>query len=119
MYFYYFGLQFVRVEHKTPPKKLLHLIQKQWNLGQPKLLISVTGGALDFPLNSRLKDVFRKGLIKAALSTGDDDQKELNHEMSNETHLSCHTALCRTEDNCLVKCVVSFLAGGPPQLCLS
>ncbi|KAJ8036475.1 Transient receptor potential cation channel subfamily M member 3 [Holothuria leucospilota] len=62
--------KFVRVEYKTPPKKLLNLIQRQWNLGQPKLLISVTGGALDFTLNSRLKDVFRKGLIKAALSTG-------------------------------------------------
>ncbi|XP_071824925.1 transient receptor potential cation channel subfamily M member-like 2 isoform X3 [Apostichopus japonicus] len=62
--------KFVRADHTTAPKTLLHLIQKQWNLGQPKLLISVTGGAIDFNLNSSLKDVFRKGLIKAALSTG-------------------------------------------------
>ena len=29
----------------------------------------MTGGALNFALKTRLRDVFRKGLIKAALST--------------------------------------------------
>eukprot|EP00057_Strongylocentrotus_purpuratus_P015555 XP_011670029.1 PREDICTED: transient receptor potential cation channel subfamily M member 2-like [Strongylocentrotus purpuratus] len=49
---------------------LLSLFRDVWNLTNPKLLISVTGGAQNFPLNRRLKDVFRKGLIKAATSTG-------------------------------------------------
>lgn len=31
--------------------------------------LKVTGGALNFKLKPRLRDVFRKGLIKAALST--------------------------------------------------
>lgn len=40
-----------------------------WKLQKPKLLISVTGGAQNFGLKSKLKDVFRKGLVKAAQST--------------------------------------------------
>ncbi len=67
------GLQlrkFVRVNHDVHPNKLLQLLNKQWNLGTPKLLISVTGGANNFHMGNKLKSVFRKGLIKAALSTG-------------------------------------------------
>ena len=37
-------------------------------LKQPNLLISVTGGAWDFPINSRVKEVFRKGIVEAAVS---------------------------------------------------
>ena len=33
-------------------------------------MISVTGGAKKFSLKQRLKDVFRRGLVKAAHSTG-------------------------------------------------
>ncbi|XP_072174396.1 transient receptor potential cation channel subfamily M member-like 2 [Diadema setosum] len=61
--------KFVRVEQNTPPTKMRQMFSEVWNLSQPKLLISVTGGARNFPLNHRLKDVFRKGLIKAATST--------------------------------------------------
>ncbi|XP_033624226.1 transient receptor potential cation channel subfamily M member-like 2 isoform X2 [Asterias rubens] len=67
------GLQlrkFVRVNHDIHPHTMLQLLNKQWNLGTPKLLISVTGGANNFHMSNKLKSVFRKGLIKAALSTG-------------------------------------------------
>jgi len=40
----------------------------QWNMERPNLLISVTGGAKNFPVT--LMDVFRHGLVKAAESTG-------------------------------------------------
>ncbi|XP_030849301.1 transient receptor potential cation channel subfamily M member 2-like isoform X2 [Strongylocentrotus purpuratus] len=62
--------KFIRVDYETNPLMLLSLFRDVWNLTNPKLLISVTGGAQNFPLNRRLKDVFRKGLIKAATSTG-------------------------------------------------
>lgn len=42
---------------------------KGWNLEIPNLVISVTGGAKSFVLKPRLKEVFRRGLIKAAKST--------------------------------------------------
>ena len=53
---------------------LLEKLAKEWKWGpgenekQPKLLISVTGGAWDFPINSRVKEVFRKGIVDAAVS---------------------------------------------------
>ncbi|XP_033100603.1 transient receptor potential cation channel subfamily M member-like 2 [Anneissia japonica] len=62
--------KYVRLDHLTPPSKVLELLRDHWKLGVPKLLISVTGGALNFHMNARLREVFRKGLIKAALSTG-------------------------------------------------
>ena len=42
---------------------------ERWNLEIPNLVISVTGGAKSFVLKPRLKEVFRRGLIKAAKST--------------------------------------------------
>ena len=41
-----------------------------WGLDRPNLLISVTGGAKNFHMRPRLKEVFRRGLMKAAASTG-------------------------------------------------
>ena len=43
---------------------------REWNLEIPNLVISVTGGAKSFVLKPRLKEVFRRGLMKAANSTG-------------------------------------------------
>ena len=37
----------------------------------PNLLISVTGGAKNFKMRPRLKEMFRQGLMKAAKSTGE------------------------------------------------
>ncbi|XP_033100595.1 transient receptor potential cation channel subfamily M member-like 2 isoform X2 [Anneissia japonica] len=62
--------KYVRLDHRTYPGKVLELLRDHWKLGVPKLLISVTGGALNFHMNSRLRELFRNGLIKAALSTG-------------------------------------------------
>ncbi|XP_077993111.1 transient receptor potential cation channel subfamily M member-like 2 [Glandiceps talaboti] len=61
--------KFIRLDHETPTRKILQLLKEQWHLGTPNLLISVTGGAKDFNMTSRLKGVFRKGLTKVALST--------------------------------------------------
>ncbi|XP_078660979.1 transient receptor potential cation channel subfamily M member-like 2 isoform X2 [Branchiostoma floridae x Branchiostoma belcheri] len=62
--------KFVRVNHTTEPEDVLKLMREQWNLELPNLLISVTGGAKNFYIKPRLQEVFRKGLIKAAQSTG-------------------------------------------------
>ena len=50
-------------------EKMTELLFNIWDLQPPKLLISVTGGAQNFRLKSSLKEAFRKGLVKAALST--------------------------------------------------
>lgn len=43
---------------------------KEWQLELPALLISVHGGLQNFELPPKLKQVFGKGLIKAAVTTG-------------------------------------------------
>uniref|UniRef100_A0A8C7RV70 Transient receptor potential cation channel, subfamily M, member 3 n=1 Tax=Oncorhynchus mykiss TaxID=8022 RepID=A0A8C7RV70_ONCMY len=61
---------YVRVSYDTKPELLLHLMTKEWQLDLPKLLISVHGGLQNFELQPKLKQVFGKGLIKAAMTTG-------------------------------------------------
>ncbi|XP_016010365.2 transient receptor potential cation channel subfamily M member 1 [Rousettus aegyptiacus] len=43
---------------------------KDWQLELPKLLISVHGGLQNFEMQPKLKQVFGKGLVKAAMTTG-------------------------------------------------
>ncbi|XP_070686413.1 transient receptor potential cation channel subfamily M member 1-like [Pempheris klunzingeri] len=61
---------FIRVSYDTKPDNLLHLMVKDWQLELPTLLISVHGGLQNFDLQPKLKQVFGKGLIKAAVTTG-------------------------------------------------
>lgn len=62
--------QYIRVSYDTKPDNLLHLMVKDWQLELPTLLISVHGGLQNFDLQPKLKQVFGKGLIKAAVTTG-------------------------------------------------
>lgn len=63
------------MSHKTETFKITRLLfgEAYWHLKQPKLIISVTGGA-DIKsmagLSKRLIDVICKGLVKVASSTG-------------------------------------------------
>uniref|UniRef100_A0A8B9RI91 Transient receptor potential cation channel, subfamily M, member 1b n=1 Tax=Astyanax mexicanus TaxID=7994 RepID=A0A8B9RI91_ASTMX len=61
---------YIRVSYDTKPDNLLHLMVKDWHLELPTLLISVHGGLQNFDLQPKLKQVFGKGLIKAAVTTG-------------------------------------------------
>ncbi|XP_025915144.1 transient receptor potential cation channel subfamily M member 1 isoform X1 [Apteryx rowi] len=61
---------YIRVSYDTKPDTLLHLMVKDWQLELPKLLISVHGGLQNFEMQPKLKQVFGKGLIKAATTTG-------------------------------------------------
>ncbi|XP_073236045.1 transient receptor potential cation channel subfamily M member 3-like [Porites lutea] len=62
--------KFIRISDDTDPDDVLHLLQKEWKLELPKLVISVTGGAKNFVMHPKLKDLFRQGLLKAAKTTG-------------------------------------------------
>lgn len=63
-------LQYIKVSHTTKVEIIYQLMTKHWNLKTPNLIISVTGGAKNFSLRTRLKEVFRRSLIKASESTG-------------------------------------------------
>ncbi|KAG8432778.1 hypothetical protein GDO86_017135 [Hymenochirus boettgeri] len=62
--------KYVRVSSDTPSNVLYQLMTEQWGLEVPSLLISVTGGAKNFRMKMRLKNIFRRGLVKAAQTTG-------------------------------------------------
>lgn len=65
------GLQYIRLSSlDSRPESVVHLLTKFWGLELPKLLITVHGGLLNFDLQPKLKRVFRKGLLKAARTTG-------------------------------------------------
>ncbi|XP_077993759.1 transient receptor potential cation channel subfamily M member 2-like [Glandiceps talaboti] len=61
--------KYIRLDHMTDPKRIVKLMTNWWQLNAPNLLISVTGGAKDFMLTSKLKAAFRTGLTNVALST--------------------------------------------------
>ncbi|KAJ1121150.1 hypothetical protein NDU88_009278 [Pleurodeles waltl] len=63
-------VKYVRASSSTPPKILYEMMTKMWNLSVPNLLISVTGGTKNFSMKGRLKNLFSRGLIKAAQTTG-------------------------------------------------
>ena len=60
----------MRLAHDTRPEPILQLLCREWNLGPPRLLITVHGGRSNFELQPALKKVLRKGLLKAAKTTG-------------------------------------------------
>ncbi|XP_044746513.1 transient receptor potential cation channel trpm isoform X5 [Coccinella septempunctata] len=62
--------QYIRLAYDTKPEHIIQLITKEWSLELPKLLISIQGGKANFELQPKLKKVLRKGLLKAARSTG-------------------------------------------------
>ena len=39
----------------TDPRLLLHFVETVWSLQRPKLLVSVTGGAMNFPVSADLE----------------------------------------------------------------
>ncbi|KAF3843040.1 hypothetical protein F7725_001889 [Dissostichus mawsoni] len=65
-----FHSQYMRVSTDTNPELLYQLLTEQWRLSPPNLLISVTGGAKNFYLKARLNNMFNRGLIKVAQTTG-------------------------------------------------
>ena len=66
----YHFFQYIRVDVSTKMSDMLELMMNIWGMDKPNLLISVTGGAKNFQMNKRLKETFRRGLMKAAQTTG-------------------------------------------------
>jgi len=62
--------QYVRLAYDTRPDLIMQLFTREWSLELPKLLITVQGGKANFELQPKLKKVLRKGLLKAAKTTG-------------------------------------------------
>ncbi|NXY43895.1 TRPM6 protein, partial [Ceuthmochares aereus] len=62
--------KYIRLSYDSNLDQLLHLMVKEWQMELPKLVISVHGGIQNFKLPSKVKQIFSKGLVKAAETTG-------------------------------------------------
>ncbi|XP_070293039.1 transient receptor potential cation channel subfamily M member 7 isoform X3 [Salvelinus sp. IW2-2015] len=62
--------KYVRVAVDAKAEALLQLMLREWQMERPKLLLTVHGGAENFPLPLKVRQAFSKGLITAAQSTG-------------------------------------------------
>ncbi|XP_009998099.1 PREDICTED: transient receptor potential cation channel subfamily M member 6 [Chaetura pelagica] len=62
--------KYIRLSYDSNLDQLLQLMVKEWQMELPKLVISVHGGIQNFKLPSKVKQVFSKGLVKAAETTG-------------------------------------------------
>ncbi|CAI5448305.1 unnamed protein product [Caenorhabditis angaria] len=62
--------QYVRLSYDSDPMDVMYLMEKVWGLEPPRLVITVHGGMSNFELQERLGRLFRKGMLKAAQTTG-------------------------------------------------
>lgn len=62
--------QFIRLGCDSRPDHIFHLLTREWGLELPKLIISVHGGKTNFEINARIQRLLRKGLLRAAKTTG-------------------------------------------------
>ncbi|XP_074132097.1 transient receptor potential cation channel subfamily M member 5 [Sminthopsis crassicaudata] len=62
--------KFLRVPSALPPGVLFEFMVSEWQLPTPNLVVSLVGEERSFPMKPWLRDVLRKGLVKAMQSTG-------------------------------------------------
>lgn len=68
--------QFVRVHSDTDPVLIYQMLTEEWGLAPPHLVVSLVGGDELTQMKPWLRDILRKGLVKAAQSTGDHQRAE-------------------------------------------
>ncbi|XP_061445748.1 transient receptor potential cation channel subfamily M member 4 isoform X2 [Rhineura floridana] len=62
--------KFIRLSDMSDPAAAYALVTHHWKIPPPNLVVSVVGGEGEVRVRAWLKDVLRKGLVKAAQSTG-------------------------------------------------
>ncbi|XP_030650049.1 transient receptor potential cation channel subfamily M member 5 [Chanos chanos] len=62
--------KFARVQSSTDPVQIYKLLTEQWGLAPPHLVVALAGGDELAQMKPWLRDTVRKGLVKAAQSTG-------------------------------------------------
>ncbi|TKR93887.1 hypothetical protein L596_008261 [Steinernema carpocapsae] len=62
--------QYVRLSFDSDPADIMQLFESAWQIQPPKLIITIHGGITNFDIQQKLARVFRKGLLKAARTTG-------------------------------------------------
>lgn len=60
----------MRVRSNTDPVLIYQMLTEEWGLAPPHLVVAVVGGDEVAQMRPWLRDTLRKGLVKAAQSTG-------------------------------------------------
>lgn len=60
----------MRVHSNTDPVLIYQMLTEEWGLSPPHLVVAVVGGDELAQMKPWLRDTLRKGLVKAAQSTG-------------------------------------------------
>ena len=76
--------QYVRLHLETNAKDVVKFMRQAWELPPPDLIISVTGGAKHCDMSARLRKIFQRGLVAAAVTTSKISQLACVIEMMNE-----------------------------------
>lgn len=63
-------MQFMRVRCDTDPVLIYQMLTEEWGLAPPHLVVALVGGDEVAQMKPWLRDTLRKGLVKAAQSTG-------------------------------------------------
>ncbi|ELW47146.1 Transient receptor potential cation channel subfamily M member 4 [Tupaia chinensis] len=61
---------FLRLSDRTDPATVYNLVTRTWGFHAPNLVVSVLGGSRGLVLQTWLQDLLRRGLVRAAQSTG-------------------------------------------------
>ncbi|XP_055991943.1 transient receptor potential cation channel subfamily M member 4 [Sorex fumeus] len=61
---------FLRLSDRTDPATVYNLVTRSWGFRAPNLVVSVLGGSGGPTLQTWLQDLLRRGLVRAAQSTG-------------------------------------------------
>jgi len=61
--------QYIRMRLDTSAETVVQFMKDGWRLPTPDLIISVTGGAKSFDMSARLRKIFQRGLVAAAITT--------------------------------------------------
>lgn len=60
----------MRVRSNTDPVLIYQMLTEDWGLAPPHLVVALVGGDEPAQMKPWLRDTLRKGLVKAAQSTG-------------------------------------------------
>lgn len=71
----------MRVSRDTDPVLIYQMLTEEWGLAPPHLVVALVGGDELAQMKPWLRDTVRKGLVKAAQSTG-----ERHRWPNNSTH---------------------------------
>ncbi|XP_058530795.1 transient receptor potential cation channel subfamily M member 4 isoform X1 [Ochotona princeps] len=61
---------FLRLSDRTDPATIYNLVTRTWGFRAPNMVVSVLGGSSGPVLQTWLQDLLRRGLVRAAQSTG-------------------------------------------------